>query len=453
MNRRAFATLDRPYKNKTTLDLLNSLAVMKFSKIKPLVSAFPTLINMNNNAVNCLIKKTLFPVFCGGETIKQTIPTMRKFRESNIKTVLALAIEADVDELERKGTDAVSYTRKMVDDLKVCIDGASKFSDNFMAVKFTALVPPGLLKRWSFNLKKLQDHFELVSTDGLLSRSNVSLVQDAFPNLDASIFDKCDELSFSDITAAVSIFGPNAHQLILNDPLSVDADDIETFQLLLNEIKDICEYAQQKKVNLIMDAEHDYFTPAIDDIIIGLARKYPQGFIYQTYQMYLKTGFERMKRDLLRLEKEGVAMGVKLVRGAYMDHERHYAKMNGLASPINETLKQTNDQYNAAVEYLIANNVPLFIASHNEDSIAKACKLIGPNSNVRFGQLMGMQDSITFKLAQGGYNVYKYVPYGPVPVVMQYLYRRAQENREMMNRLDKDKRYILTELKTRSLFK
>ncbi|KAJ3325755.1 hypothetical protein HDV06_003525 [Boothiomyces sp. JEL0866] len=425
---------------------------MKFSKIKPLVSAFPTLINLNNNAVNCLIKKTLFQVFCG-ENIKQTIPTIRKFRESNIKTVLALAVEADVDEIERKGEEAVAYTRKMVNDLKECLDGASKFPDNFMAVKFTALVPPGLLKRWSFNLKTLQNHFDLISTNDELSFTNASLLQDVFPHLDTLIFEKSDKLTFSDIAASVSIFGEHSHQLIIDDPQSVNEQDIQTFKLLLNEIQEICEHALQKRVYLIMDAEHDYFTPAIDDITLGLVRKYPQGYIYQTYQMYLKTGFERMKRDLDRQRKESAVMGVKLVRGAYMDHERHFAKSSGLPSPINDTLTQTNDKYNAAVEYLIENQIPLFIASHNEESIAKACRLITPTTNVRFGQLMGMQDSITYKLAQEGYNVYKYIPYGPVPVVMQYLYRRAQENREMMNRLDKDKRYILNELRSRTLFK
>ncbi|KAJ3271167.1 inositol polyphosphate 5-phosphatase [Terramyces sp. JEL0728] len=444
---RSFATINRPYKNKSTVDLLNSLAVMKLSKIKPLVSAFPTFINLNNPAINCMIKNTLFQVFCGGETIKQTIPTMRKFKESNIKTVLALAVEADVDDLERKGDEAVEYTRKMARDLKECIDGASKFPENFMAVKFTALVSPALLKRWSYNLKQLQNQFDFVSTAGRLSQANLPLLKDAFPLLDPSIFGSSAELSFSDIAAAVSIFGSHSHQLILDDPQSITEKDIQTFKLLLSEMNEICEYALQKKVFLIMDAEHDYFTPAIDDIILGYARQFPQGYIYQTYQMYLKTGLERMQRDLERLKREGVTIGVKLVRGAYMDHERMYAKQRGSPSPINDTLKETNDQYNAAVEFLIQNQVPLFVASHNQDSIAKACRLATPTSNVRFGQLMGMQDSITFKLAQDGYNVYKYIPYGPVPIVMQYLYRRAQENREMMTRLDMDKRYILNELR------
>ena len=50
------------------------------------------------------------------------------------------------------------------------------------------------------------------------------------------------------------------------------------------------------------------------------------------------------------------------------------------------------------------------------------------DARIHFAQLLGMSDPITFNLAAHGYNVAKYVPYGPIREAIPYLIRRAQEN-------------------------
>ena len=69
--------------------------------------------------------------------------------------------------------------------------------------------------------------------------------------------------------------------------------------------------------------------------------------------------------------------------------------------------------------------------------------------HINFCQLYGMSDYITFNLANAGYNVAKYVPYGPVEEVLPYLSRRATENKGVFEKVKKEKRLISTEIARR----
>jgi proline dehydrogenase len=88
------------------------------------------------------------------------------------------------------------------------------------------------------------------------------------------------------------------------------------------------------------------------------------------------------------------------------------------------------------MEYILDNleDISLFIGTHNEESsymaleILKSKALQKNDTRVWFGQLYGMSDHISYNLAAQGYNVAKYIPFGPVKDVMPYLIRRAEEN-------------------------
>jgi len=66
-----------------------------------------------------------------------------------------------------------------------------------------------------------------------------------------------------------------------------------------------------------------------------------------------------------------------------------------------------------------------------------------------FAQLMGMSDNISFNLVKAGYNVAKYVPYGPVELVMPYLMRRAEENTSVAGQSSRELTLIRKELARR----
>ncbi len=169
-----------------------------------------------------------------------------------------------------------------------------------------------------------------------------------------------------------------------------------------------------------------------------------------------------MKHDVELATKENFYFGAKLVRGAYMDQERQRAKDMGYEDPINESYEATTKMYEKSLLYCLEQikqqpkgRISVMVASHNEATVKYAVEKmqeynINPQDRiVCFGQLLGMCDYISFYLGGQGYSVYKYVPYGPVEEVLPYLSRRATENKGIFEKVKKEKRLLLDELKRR----
>jgi proline dehydrogenase len=213
----------------------------------------------------------------------------------------------------------------------------------------------------------------------------------------------------------------------------------------------------QADVRLLIDAEHSYFQPAIDNTVTELQRQYNRDAprIYNTVQCYLKDSHSRLLDELERARRENYKYGVKLVRGAYMVLERQRAQEMGYPDPIHATKDDTHANYNACVEELLrcvkAEGAEVMVASHNQQSIELAVDKMAalgmpPSSGVYFGQLLGMADHLTYTLGAHGYGAYKYVPFGEVDEVMPYLIRRAQENSDMLGGMGGEMGMLRTEL-------
>ncbi|HEU0126941.1 MAG TPA: proline dehydrogenase family protein, partial [Flavobacterium sp.] len=150
-------------------------------------------------------------------------------------------------------------------------------------------------------------------------------------------------------------------------------------------------------------------------------------------------------------------IGMKLVRGAYMEKENKRAEEKGYVSPICVSKQATDDNYDAAVNYMLDHieTMSIFAGTHNELSSYKlmemmAQKGIAKNDNrIWFGQLYGMSDNISYNLAENGYNVAKYLPFGPVKDVMPYLIRRAEENTSVAGQTSRELSMIKAERKRR----
>jgi proline dehydrogenase len=187
---------------------------------------------------------------------------------------------------------------------------------------------------------------------------------------------------------------------------------------------------------LLIDAEQARFQPAIDSLVLELQRTYNSKsvsdypIIYNTYQCYLKDVPERLAMDVERSERFDYHFGAKMVRGAYMESERALAETLGNPSPIHDTIEDTHNCYNNAVDFLLEHavksdkQVELMVASHNQGSIEKAIESMNKHGidrrgpTISFGQLFGMSDNLTFNLGKHGYRAYKYVPYGEVKMVV-----------------------------------
>ena len=178
-----------------------------------------------------------------------------------------------------------------------------------------------------------------------------------------------------------------------------------------------------------------------------------KAIVYNTIQLYRKDRLDFLKTSFAKAQNEGYKLGVKLVRGAYMEKERQRAKDQGYPSPINDTKSETDRDYNAALKFCVDNhpNIYLIAGTHNEESAQNLVKLMGEKSlesgdnRIVFSQLYGMSDNISFNLAASGYNVVKYVPYGPIVDVMPYLIRRAEENTSVAGQTGRELSLIMKE--------
>ena len=221
-----------------------------------------------------------------------------------------------------------------------------------------------------------------------------------------------------------------------------------------------CAAAKKIGVKMLIDAEESWIQPAIDEIAESLMEKYNKKtpVIYTTLQMYRKDRMIYMKNLYDKATKQDFKVGIKLVRGAYIEKENLKAYELGKPSPICESKELTDQNFNNGLDYMLSklNIGSLFMGSHNEQSILRVTEWMSKNKisknhpHIWFSQLYGMADHISFNLASSGYQVVKYVPYGPVNEVIPYLIRRAEENTSITGQTPRELSLIKKELERRA---
>ncbi|WP_370398000.1 proline dehydrogenase family protein [Tenacibaculum dicentrarchi] len=222
----------------------------------------------------------------------------------------------------------------------------------------------------------------------------------------------------------------------------------------------VCKAAVKKDVPLLIDAEESWMQDAADDLIEELMETYnkDKAIVFNTLQMYRHDRMDYLRGLHQRAHQKGYHIGMKVVRGAYMEKERERAEEKGYESPICKDKEATDENYNEAVRFMMEHkNMAIFAGTHNEESsyllmnLAKEYSINATDKRMWFGQLYGMSDHISFNLAKEGYNVAKYVPFGPVRDVMPYLIRRAEENTSVAGQTSRELNLIKIERKRRKL--
>ena len=232
-----------------------------------------------------------------------------------------------------------------------------------------------------------------------------------------------------------------------------------------NKVKErfelVCKTAHQKDVALLIDAEESWMQDAADDLVEDMMRKYNKEkvIVFSTLQMYRWDRLDYLKGLHEKAKVDGFYIGMKLVRGAYMEKEHERAKEKGYPTPICASKQATDDNYDAAVNYMMQHidKMAIFAGTHNEESSYKLMEMLKTNNlsindqRIWFGQLYGMSDNISYNLATHGYNVAKYLPFGPVRDVMPYLIRRAEENTSVAGQTSRELNLLKTERERRKL--
>lgn len=227
------------------------------------------------------------------------------------------------------------------------------------------------------------------------------------------------------------------------------------FAKVHQRIDAICKACYDAKIKVLVDAEHSWIQDTIDDLAREMMEKYNKdaAIVYNTYQLYRSDKLASLKADFAYAQTQNFFLGAKLVRGAYMEIERERASEKGYASPIQLQKKGSDTDYDAAILFCLnnINRIGFMAGTHNEDSSRLLAEeiinrgLSPKNDHIFFAQLLGMSDNLSFNLAAAGFNVAKYMPYGPVKAVMPYLFRRAQENTSVGGQTGRELALIMKE--------
>ena len=243
--------------------------------------------------------------------------------------------------------------------------------------------------------------------------------------------------------------------------LTLNSSEQSEWNRVVARFEKVCQYAFAKDVTILIDGEETWMQDAADQLVERMMELYnkEKALIFNTLQMYRWDRLDYLKSLHERAKLKGYHIGMKLVRGAYMEKEAKRAAEKGYKNPICSSKQATDDNFNAAVSYMMEHieSMAIFAGTHNEDSSYLVMKLMiekglsKDDKRVWFGQLYGMSDNISYNLAAAGYNVAKYLPFGPVRDVMPYLIRRAQENTSVAGQTGRELSLIIAERNRRKL--
>ena len=336
--------------------------------------------------VEGLIKETIFEQFCGGETIEECEPVVRKLTQARIGSILDYSVEGKATEAD------FDNTRDEI--IKTIERGKNDPNIPFSVFKVTGVAPLGTLEKLSKKKK-----------------------------LDAKGQAKCERIH--------------------------------------TRVNEICEFAHSVGQPVFIDAEESWIQDAIDRLATEMMEKYNRRspIVFNTVQMYRTDRLQYLRDSRKQAKSDGYILAVKLVRGAYMEKERERAAELGYESPIQPDKKATDRDYNAALEYCLDHleDVAFVAGTHNERSTQLLAQLMHKRGlshdhpHIFYSQLYGMGDNLSYVLAKNGYNVSKYVPYGPVSDAIPYLIRRAHENSSVTGQVSRELELIALELERRRL--
>lgn len=247
----------------------------------------------------------------------------------------------------------------------------------------------------------------------------------------------------------------------VGEKATLSTTEQEEWNRVVARFEKICQYAFDNDVRILIDGEETWMQDAADEVVERMMEKFntKKAIIFNTLQLYRWDRVTYLKALHQRAKDKGYHIGMKLVRGAYMEKEAKRAEAKGYKNPICESKQATDINFNDGLNYMLdnINEMAVFAGTHNEESSYLLMNLMqekgisNDDSRIWFGQLYGMSDNISYNLAANNYNVAKYLPFGPVRDVMPYLIRRAQENTSVAGQTGRELTLIISERNRRKL--
>ncbi|EAY27746.1 proline dehydrogenase family protein [Microscilla marina] len=321
--------------------------------------------------------------------------------------------------------------------------GGQSIEDSQKTIDTLARFNIGTILDYSVEGEKTEESFEQTARETILTIEKAAQQPEKIP---FCVF-KVTGLASFDLLAKVQA----------NDQLS--ETEQQAWQRAQQRIDNVCQQAYEKKVRIFIDGEETWIQDTIDQLAYTMMQKYNRDMpiIYNTYQMYRVASLANLKQAYKDAEQNNYWLGAKLVRGAYMEKERARAEEKGYSDPIQPNKAASDKDFDAGITFCVEkrHQIALCAGTHNEQSSLLLTQLMDQygvakdDPNTYFSQLFGMSDHISFNLAKAGYNVAKYVPYGPIASVMPYLIRRADENTSVAGQSSREFMLIQAERKRR----
>ena len=289
--------------------------------------------------------------------------------------------------------------------------------------------------------------------------TELDAIADTITNVILQVHD--DQRNNMDVCAKVTAFAKNELLEKVSVKETLTQGENELWARVIERMDRVCRAAWEHNVRIYIDAEESWMQDAINELVEMMMSRYNQEkcIVVNTIQLYRKDGLDYLKHAHASAQSANYKLGVKLVRGAYMEKERKRAEDHGYETPIQPTKATTDYDFNQAIEYCVEHIDSIFfcVASHNEESNYYLDELLTKKSisknhqNVVIAQLFGMGDHITFNMAKTGYQATKYLPYGPVEDLLPYLLRRANENSSVDGQASRELTLLKKEIKRRGL--
>jgi len=391
----SFENTEQAFAYKTDKELKQAkflFTTMGYPLFVPIGTRVTPFLMKTGLPIHGIVRNTIFKQFVGGETLEQTAPVVEKLSKYGVQVILDYGVEgkqneADFDHATESFIKTIEYA-------------GTQTNIPFISVKVTGIA-----------------RFEL------LQKLNEA------PRLRSGIHDNESEM--------------------------------DEWARVVDRMYAICNAAAEKNIGVLIDAEETWIQDPIDRLTMEMMEIFnkEKAVVYNTIQLYRHDRLKFLHISHQIAKAQNFVLGLKLVRGAYMEKERARAQQMGYESPIQLNKENTDNDFNAAVKYCIENinYISVIVASHNEASnllaaeVADKMGISHNHAHLHFSQLYGMGDHITFNLAKAGFNVSKYLPFGPIRDVIPYLMRRAQENSSVSGQTNRELLLIKKELKRRKL--
>ncbi|MGC8750698.1 proline dehydrogenase family protein [Hydrotalea sp.] len=391
----SFENTEQAFAYKTDKELKQAkflFTTMGYPLFVPIGTRVTPFLMKTGLPIHGIVRNTIFKQFVGGETLEQTAPVVEKLSKYGVQVILDYGVEGKQNE-----SDFDHATESFIKTIEYA---GTQTNIPFISVKVTGIA-----------------RFEL------LQKLNEA------PRLRSGIHDNESEM--------------------------------DEWSRVVDRMYAICNAAAEKNIGVLIDAEETWIQDPIDRLTMEMMEIFnkEKAVVYNTIQLYRHDRLKFLHISHQIAKAQNFVLGLKLVRGAYMEKERARAQQMGYESPIQLNKENTDNDFNAAVKYCIENinDISVIVASHNEASnllaaeVADKAGLSHNHAHLHFSQLYGMGDHITFNLAKAGFNISKYLPFGPIRDVIPYLMRRAQENSSVSGQTNRELLLIKKELKRRKL--